>query len=317
MQDFPWGHPRRYNDFQSAFRTLFPGEKIQKISVNAGFTCPNRDGTRGTGGCVYCNNASFSPYFSESRQTITEQLDKGIRFFSRKYPEMKYLAFFQSFSNTYAPPGRLKQLYGEALEYPGVKGLVISTRPDCVSDEILDYLADLSERHYIMLEFGVESHLDTTLFTLNRGHTFAESVDAIERASERGIHTTAHVILGLPGESRSDWLNQAFAISGLKVENLKMHQLQIHKGTLLARQFEENPGGFKLFSEEAYAELVVDYLERLNPRITVERFTSQAPPAMVIAPAWGIKNYAFTAKVEKLLAERDTWQGKYYKPEIP
>jgi uncharacterized protein len=313
MQQFPWGSNRRYHDFQTSFQARFPGMKIQKISVNGSFTCPNRDGTKGRGGCTYCNNESFSPYFSVEKCSVTDQLDKGTRFFSHKYPTMQYLAFFQSFSNTYAPVDVLKARYEEALRYPGVAGLVIATRPDCVNPRILDYLAELSSDYYVMLEFGVESHLDATLTRLNRGHSFAESAEAILESAKRNIHTTAHMILGLPGEDRHDWLRQAEIISQLPVENLKLHQLQIHKNTIMARQYGENPASFQLFTEEEYAGMVVDYLELLNPRITVERFTSQAPPGLLIAPAWGIKNYAFTAKINRLLEERDTWQGRKYK----
>jgi uncharacterized protein len=312
MQKFMWNHPRRFNDFQTSFQVKFPGMKLQKISVNAGFTCPNRDGNRGKGGCTYCNNASFSPYFHSGRITVTGQLDKGIRFFSHKYPEMNYLAFFQSFSNTYAPLSDLKMLYEEALSFPGVKGLVIATRPDCVTTDILDYLAELSSRHYVMLEFGVESHLNRTLEKLNRRHTVAESEAALREAALRSIPTTAHLILGLPGETRTDWLDQASFVSQLPVNNLKLHQLQIHKGTVMAYQYGKDPESFKLFTENEYIHLVVDYLELLNPGITIERFTSQVPPGLLIAPAWGIKNYAFTAKIDKLLEERDSWQGKLY-----
>jgi uncharacterized protein len=313
MQLFPWGSNRRYNDFQTSFQARFPGMKIQKLSVNGSFTCPNRDGTKGRGGCTYCNNESFTPYFSKEKLSVTEQLDKGIRFFSHKYPEMQYLAFFQSFSNTYAPLETLIGLYEEALRYPGVVGLVLATRPDCITPGILDYLSELSARCYVMLEFGIETHLDASLLKLNRGHSFAESAEAILESAKRNIHTTAHAILGLPGESRIDWLRQAEIISQLPVENLKLHQLQIHKNTVMARQYAENPAYFHLFTEEEYATTVVDYLEILNPRITVERFTSQAPPGLLIAPAWGIKNYAFTAQINRLLEERDTWQGKQYK----
>jgi uncharacterized protein len=312
MQSYLWNHSGRFNDFQTSFHAKFPGMKLQKISVHAGFTCPNRDGKLGIGGCTYCNNASFSPYFDNKKNTVTDQLRKGIRFFSHKYPEMKYLAFFQSFSNTHAPLPDLKKLYEEALSFPGVMGLVISTRPDCVDAEKLDYLAELSLHHYIMLEFGMESHLDRTLIKLNRRHTVADSMAAVRKTAKRSIPTTLHLMLGLPGEERVDWLAQAEFVSQLPVDNLKLHQLQIHQGTAMADQYMKNPENFKLFSEEEYANLVVDYLELLNPQITVERFTSQAPPGLLIAPAWGIKNYEFTAKIRRLLEERRTWQGRLY-----
>jgi uncharacterized protein len=312
MQCYFWKHSGRFNDFQTLFQAKFPGMKLQKISVDAGFTCPNRDGTLGKGGCTYCNNASFTPYFETSKSSVSDQLQKGIRFFSHKYPEMNYLAFFQSYSNTYAPLPILKRLYEEALNFPGVRGLVISTRPDCVNSENLDYLAKLSLQHYIMLEFGLESHLDRTLESLHRRHTVADSETAIRETARRSIPVTAHLILGLPGETRKDWYEQAGFISRLPVNNLKLHQLQIHKGTVMAHQFMKNPGNFPLFTEDEYADLCVEYLELLNPQITVERFTSQAPPGLLIAPGWGIKNHAFTAKIRRLLEEHRTWQGRLF-----
>ena len=310
MEEFSWGHPGRYHNFQLLFRKLINGEKVQKISLETGMTCPNRDGTRGKGGCTYCNNEAFTPPVAGSQKSIACQMEEGIRFFSRKYQGMKFLAYFQSYSNTYAPLPVLKQLYEEALAYPGVVGLVIATRPDCLDAEILDYLAELSGKTYLMLEVGLESHLDATLERINRGHTFAESVTALEAAAQRGIRTTAHMILGLPGETHDDWLEQARVVSRLPVDNLKLHQMQIHKGTVMAFQYRKDPSQFRLFTAEEYALLVVGYLELLNPRITVERFTSQAPADLLIAPSWGIKNYEFTAIVEKLLEQRDSWQGK-------
>ncbi len=312
MLDFSWGHQGRYHNFQISFRKIFGGEKVQKISVDAGMTCPNRDGQKGKGGCTYCNNASFTPPAGSSRKTITSRLEEGIRFFAHKYPSTKYLAYFQSYSNTYAPLPVLKKLYEEALSYPGVVGLVIATRPDCLDEEILDYLAELSLKTYLVLEIGLESHLDTTLERINRCHTFAESVIALEAAASRAIRTTAHMILGLPGETHADWLEQARVVSRLPVDNLKLHQMQIHKGTVMARQYQTVPSQFQLFTAEEYASLVVEYLEWLNPQITVERFTSQAPAELLIAPAWGIKNYEFSAIVEKLLEQRNTWQGRLF-----
>ena len=308
---YSWGPNKRYNDFSTYFRSFF-GERIQKISVDAGFTCPNRDGTRGNGGCTYCNNQSFSPVYISSGKSIKNQVEEGIKFFSKKYKAMKYLAFFQSYSNTYATPDVLKMRYEEALAHPGIVGLVIATRPDCIDEKILDYLAELNSKYFILLELGIESHLDETLGNINRGHSFGESVDALKNAADRGIMTCAHLILGLPGETRDDWMDQAGIISGLPVNIIKFHQLQIHKGTRMAVDYRNNPDQFSLFSMPEYIELVIDYLERLNPAILIDRFVSQAPPGMVIAPAWDIKNFEFVAKVEKRLEERDTWQGKLY-----
>ncbi len=309
---YSWGHNRRYNDFPTYFRNLF-SERVQKVSVDAGFTCPNRDGTKGVGGCSYCNNKTFKPTYCNLENTVTSQVTQGIEFFSRKYKSMKFLAYFQAYTNTYAPLEDLKRLYEEALLHPKIIGLVISTRPDAVDEELLDYLAELSREVYVMVEFGLESHLDRTLESINRGHIFSESVWALEETAKRGINNCAHMILGLPGESHQDIMEQARVISQLPVKNLKLHQLQIHKRTLLSKQYEEHPDRFNLYTAEEYIDLVVDYLELLNPSIILERFISQAPPEMLIAPKWGLKNFEFVAKVEKRLVERNTWQGRLFK----
>jgi len=306
-----WGHNRRYNDFSSYFKNKFE-ERVQKVSVDAGFTCPNRDGTKGRGGCTYCNNKTFNPSYCDLKTTVTEQIQQGVDFFARKYKSMKFLAYFQAYTNTYAPFEELKRLYEEALQHPKIVGLVISTRPDAVDEKLLDYLAELSRKTYVMVEFGLESHLNKTLETINRGHTFEESVWALEETAKRGINNGAHLILGMPGETRTDWLNQANAISELPVKNIKLHQLQIHKGTVLEKQYREYPDQFHIFSVDEYINLVVDYLELLRPEIIVERFISQAPAELLIAPKWGLKNFEFVAKVEKRLKERETWQGRLY-----
>jgi len=311
-QNFAWGHKKRYNDFSTYFRNHF-SERVQKVSVDAGFTCPNRDGTAGKGGCTYCDNITFKPNYCNLENSVTIQVQEGIEFFAKKYSSMKFLAYFQAYTNTYAPLDDLKRLYSEALQHPKIIGLVISTRPDSVTGEMLDYLADLSKEVYVMVEFGLESHLDRTLERINRGHTFAESVWALEETAKRAINNCAHLILGLPGETRGDWLEQAREISKLPVKNLKLHQMQIHRETLMEKQFKEKPQRFHIFSVEEYTELVVDYLELLNPEIIVERFVSEAPSEMVIAPKWGLKNFEFVAKVEKRLKERNTWQGKKFK----
>jgi radical SAM protein (TIGR01212 family) len=307
-----WGHERRYNDFPSYFKKTF-SERVQKVSIDAGFTCPNRDGKKGVGGCTYCNNKTFKPNYCDLEKSITTQIQEGVDFFSKKYKAMKFLAYFQAYTNTYAPLENLKELYEEALQHPKIIGLVISTRPDCVDAELLDYLAELNKKVYVMVEFGLESHLNRSLELINRGHTFNESVRALKETARRGINNCAHMILGLPGETRSDFLEQAKVISELPVKNLKLHQLQIHKGTRLEKEYAKNPEQFNLFTAEDYTELVVDYLELLNPNIYIERFISQAPAEMLIAPKWGLKNFEFVAKVEKRLKKRDTWQGRLFK----
>lgn len=309
--NYDWGHTKRYNDFSTYFRNLFQ-ERVQKVSIDAGFTCPNRDGTKGVGGCTYCNNKTFKPTYCNLENSVSTQVEQGVEFFAKKYKSMKFLAYFQAYTNTYAPLSELKKLYEEALQHPKIVGLVISTRPDTVDAELLDYLQELSKKVYVMVELGLESHLDKTLESINRGHSFSESVWALEETAKRGINNCAHMILGLPGESRGELLEQAKVISKLPIKNLKLHQLQIHKHTLLEKQFEQTPDSFKLYTAEEYIDLVVDYLELLNPKIIVERFISQAPKDMLIAPKWGLKNFEFVAKVEKRLIERGTWQGRLY-----
>ncbi len=309
---YPWGHKKRYNDYSTYFKAFF-NKKVQKISVNAGFTCPNRDGSKGVGGCTYCNNETFQPDYCNSKTNLTKQIEDGTAFFSRKYPTMEYLVYFQSYTNTYAPAPVLRRLYLKALKSPGVIGLVIATRPDCLNNEVLDLLEELSHDYYIMVEIGIESVKDNTLERINRGHTWEESVRAFEETARLHIHNCAHLILGLPGEGYPDFIEQAKAVSALPVENIKLHQLQIHTGTAMAVEYAEFPERFSLFSVEEYAELVVDYLENLNPAIVVERFVSSAPDNMVVAPRWGMKNYEFVAKVEKRISERNTWQGRLYR----
>jgi radical SAM protein (TIGR01212 family) len=310
---FLWGHKKRYNDFPSYFRKKF-NTRVQKVSVDAGFTCPNRDGTKGTGGCTYCNNKTFKPTYCNLENTVTSQIEQGIEFFSKKYETIKFLAYFQAYTNTYAPFNDLIELYEEALSHPKIVGIVVSTRPDSINEKLLDYFQDLSKKVYVMVEFGLESHLNHTLERINRGHTFEDSVWALEQTAKRGINNAAHLILGLPGENRNDWLEQARVVSKLPVKNLKIHQLQIHKSTKLEKEFNHNTSQFSLFTAEEYIELIVDYLELLNPEIIVERFISQAPPEMLIAPKWGLKNFEFVAKIEKRLKERNTRQGRLYHP---
>jgi len=308
---FPWGHAGRYNDFPSCFRTKFNG-RVQKISVDAGFTCPNRDGTKAVSGCSYCNNKTFNPEYCRPKKSISDQIQEGIEFFSRKYTSMQFLAYFQAYSNTYAGLGVLKKRYEEALAHPQVVGLVLGTRPDCVNDRILDYLKELSRSCYVMIEFGVESVNDQTLKRINRGHTFADSVRALEETARRNIHNCAHLILGLPGEDRQDILTQARVVARLPVENLKLHQLQIHRGTRLAMEYAACPDNFHLFTVDEYLDLAINYLEFLNPEMIIERFVSQAPTNMVIAPRWGLKNFEFAAKLEKRLNDLNTWQGRLF-----
>lgn len=300
---------KRYREFGDFLRKRFPF-KAQKIAINAGFTCPNRDGSKGRGGCTYCNNQTFNPSYCQTDKSVADQLAEGVRFFSRKYPEMRYLAYFQAYTSTYGEQERLERLYEEALSYPGVVGLVIGTRPDCVPDRLLDYLARLSEQVLVLVEYGVESTLDRTLRRINRGHDFAEAEEAIRRTAARGIAVGAHLILGLPGESRDEILGHADRLSDLPLTTLKLHQLQLIRHTRMALEFERQPEDFHLFTVDEYIDLAIDFIERLDPAIALERFVSQSPKELLIAPDWGLKNYEFTARVNRRLAERDSWQGK-------
>ncbi|KXO18472.1 MAG: TIGR01212 family radical SAM protein [Prevotella bivia] len=293
-----------YRDFGSWLREEFPF-KVQKISIDAGFTCPNRDGSIGRGGCIYCDNRTFNPsYCSDDKNSVTRQLEEGKRFFSGKYPDMKYLAYFQAYTNTYGSVQHLMKLYDEALQVENVVGLVIGTRPDCVSDELLDYFTQLNKHTFLLVEYGVESCNDKTLALINRGHDFACSRRMIERTAERGIRTGAHIILGLPGEDRTESIRQAPIISSLPLTTLKIHQMQIIRGTKLAKMYNENP--FHLYTVDEYIELIADYIALLRKDLVLERFVSQSPAELLIAPKWGLKNYEFTNRLHNYLRRHST-----------
>ena len=289
-----------YLDFGTWMRERFP-YKVQKISIDAGFSCPNRDGKLSKGGCTFCNNESFNPSYCSPKESITEQIERGKKFFSKKYPDMKYLAYFQAYTNTYAPFAELQRMYEEALSVKDVVGIVIGTRPDCVEDALLDYLEQLNKRTFIIVEYGIESANDETLRKIRRGHTFACSRDAIERTHARGILTCGHIILGLPGEDAAESLRQAPLISSLPLDFLKIHQLQIVKGTALAIQYAQQP--FHLYTVEEYIDLIIKYISLLRKDLIFERFVSQCPPEILIAPKWGLKNYEFTNLLNNRLAE--------------
>lgn len=289
-----------YHDFGTWIRNqlLF---RVQKISIDAGFTCPNRDGRIGIGGCIFCDNKSFNPSYCSHKKSITEQLEDGKRFFAKKYPEMKYLAYFQAYTNTYDTVDKLKQLYEEALKVEDVVGIVIGTRPDCVSSELLDYLEELNKRTFLIVEYGIESCNDDTLRYINRGHDFACTRKAVEETAKRGIYVGGHVIMGLPGEDASESLRQAPIISSLPLTMLKIHQMQIIKGTRLAKIYKERP--FHLYTIEEYIDLITQYIGLLRSDLVLERFVTQSPPEMLIAPKWGLKNYEFTNLLNNRLRE--------------
>ncbi|MDR0769017.1 MAG: TIGR01212 family radical SAM protein [Dysgonamonadaceae bacterium] len=291
-----------YRDFGDFLQTVFPF-KVQKISINAGFTCPNRDGNKGWGGCTYCNNQTFSPQYAANEKSVSRQLEEGIRFFSHKYPHMKYLAYFQAYTNTYGALESLLTKYYEALNYPNVAGLIIATRPDCMPDELLDELEKISKKHFVLVEYGVESTNNETLQFINRGHTYEEAVKTIQRTHERGIFCGAHLILGLPGETRDMILAHADKISSLPLTSLKLHQLQLIKHTRMAAQMKESPDLFHLYELDEYINLCIDFLKRLNPNFYIERFVSQSPESLLAVAGWGLKNHEFMAKFNKRLTE--------------
>ena len=304
---------KRYLNYASFIKQRF-GQRVQKISLDIGFSCPNRDGSKGYGGCTYCNNSTFNPEYCGPEKSIKEQLESGISFFSKKYKDQKYLAYFQAYTNTYADISSLKELYREALSVPNVIGLVIGTRPDCISAELIDYLSFLSEKHYISLEFGVESTLNKTLLKVNRCHTFEDTIQAYELCKNSGIDLGAHLIIGLPGESRQELQEHAKRISELPIQTLKLHHLQIVKNSIMAVQFKRNPDDFDLFAAEDYIEFISEFITYLRPDIVIERFISEAPLDLLIAPKWnGLKNFEIVAKIDKNLVKKNLWQGKYYR----
>lgn len=280
-----------YNDFGTWIRQKFP-YRVQKISIDAGFSCPNRDGRIGKGGCIFCDNRTFNPTYCDHKKTVTQQLEDGKRFFEKKYTDMKYLAYFQSYTNTYDSVDHLKALYEEALAVKDVVGLAIGTRPDCVNEELLDYFEALSHRTFLIVEYGIESCNDKTLELINRGHNFSCTQWAVEETAKRGIYVGGHIIIGLPGEDAAESLRQAPIISSLPLTILKIHQLQIIKGTKLAQLYNEEP--FHLYSVEEYIDLICRYIRLLRSDLVLERFVSQSPADLLIAPKWGLKNYEFT-----------------------
>lgn len=296
-----------YNDYGHWIRGIFPF-RVQKIAIDAGFSCPNRDGTKGLGGCIFCDNRTFNPSYCIREKSITEQMEDGKSFFARKYPDMKYLAYFQAYSNTYAPLNVLKARYEEALRVKDVVGIVIGTRPDCINKEILDYLEELNKQIFVMVEYGIESTNDDTLRRINRGHDFETSRRAVEMTAERGIKTGGHIILGLPGETDDEIIKQAPVISGLPLTTLKIHQMQVIRGTKLEKEYQNNI--IKTYSAQDYIELIARYIQYLREDLVLERFVSQSPSELLVAPQWGLKNYEFTNLLNNYLKKHDIRQGQ-------
>ena len=312
---YVWGDDRPYNSYAAYFRRLF-GSRVQKVAVNAGFTCPNRDGSISTGGFTFCNNSAFTPSYCQPTKSVTEQIAEGIEFHRRRYrTATRYLAYFQSFSNTYAPLEQLRALYDEALATPLVAGIVVGTRPDCVDEQKLDYFASLAQSHYVTLEYGIESCNDAVLASVNRGHDFATAERAVRMTAERGIHCGAHFILGLPGQSDEELIAQTDIINTLPLTTVKFHQLQLFRGTTMAEQYDRAPEQFRFWTVEQYIELFSEILSRLRPDIVVERFASEAPPRYHYGRNWGlVRNETLWMMLEKRLLEKSVYQGKKFVP---
>ncbi len=310
---YPWGDDRRFNSYSNYFRRQFGG-RMQKLSVNAGFTCPNRDGTLGVGGCTFCSNAAFTPSYCQPTKSVRQQLEEGIEFHRNRYRQAdRYLAYFQSFSNTYASLDRLRAVFLQAFELPEVAGLIIGTRPDCIDEEKLDFFATLAQDHYVAIEYGIESCYDETLRRVHRGHDFATAQQAVERTAARGLHVGAHFILGLPGENRAMWLSAVDRLNALPLNTVKFHQLQIFKGTPMAADYAAHPEHYTFFALDEYIDLFIDLLERLRPSLVVERFAGEAPPRYQAGPTWGlVRNEQLLAMFERRLQERDTFQGRLF-----
>ena len=314
VPDYPWGHSRRFNSYTEYFKKRFGG-RVQKIAIDAGFTCPNRDGTAGRGGCTYCDNNAFNPSYCSPEKSVSIQIEEGIEFHSKRYRRAtQFLAYFQAYSNTYASVDKLRSLYEEALAFPDVIGLVIGTRPDCVNEEILDYIAQLSRRVYVIVEYGIESCYDKTLLRINRGHDFAKTVRAIEETAKRNILTGGHMIIGLPDESRDEILKEAEILSGLPLHTIKFHQLQIIKGTAMAKEYAEHPERFTIYEMDDYLLLMKEFTERLNPAFVIERIAGEAPPRFHVNVSWDLRYDVILKRFEQILEQYDTWQGKIYTP---
>lgn len=304
---------RRYNAYSDYFKKTF-GARVQKVAINAGFSCPNRDGSVGRGGCTYCNNEAFNPSYCSPQKDIRTQILEGMEFHAQRYRRANgYLAFFQAFSNTHADVEHLRRLYNEALSVEGIRGLVIATRPDCIDEQKLELLAQLAQRYYVIVEYGVESCNEATLRRINRGHTFQQAVDAINLTHQYGLKTAAHFIFGLPEETIEEWLSWAKIISALPIDNIKFHQLQIIRGTQMGKEYLNHTLSFHEFELNEYIDFMVDFLERLSPRIVVERFSGEVPPRFLLNKPWGtLRATQVAAMIERRLEERNTFQGRLF-----
>jgi radical SAM protein (TIGR01212 family) len=298
--------PKRYNSFSDELKRVF-GCKVQRISVDAGFTCPNRDGTLDGAGCIFCGGSGSGAYGIRPELSVAAQVEDGKEIMRRKYRAQRFIAYFQAYSNTYAPVERLRSLFDEALSVPDVVGIIVATRPDCLPDDVLDYLARLGEQTYLWLELGLQSIHDRSLAFLNRRHDYACFVDALQRTAARKIRVCAHVILGLPGESREEMLAMAGALNRLGVDGVKLHLLHVMKGTRLAEMYDQ--GEVVLPDRDGYAGLVCDFLERLDPAILIHRLTGDGGRDNLVAPLWSLNKFEVLNLIDAELERRDSRQG--------
>ncbi|MFC2090484.1 TIGR01212 family radical SAM protein [Bacteroidota bacterium] len=309
---YTWGTSRRFNAYSEFFKKEF-GERVQKLTINAGFTCPNRDGKVGRGGCTFCDNSAFTPSYNDPGKTVVQQLNEGITFHRTRYRRVsKYLAYFQAYSNTYAPLSELKKIYAPAIEHPDVVGIVIGTRPDCIDADKLAYFEELAKELYLVIEYGIESHKDSTLEMVNRGHSFEQTVWAVEETAKRNIRTGGHYIIGLPDEKKEDWIEAIQVLSELPLHSLKFHQLQVIRGTRMEKLYMEDPSRFPAYSMDDYLQLMCELVERLNPAILLERIAGEVNPKKAAKKGWGIRYDQVLKRFEEILEERNTWQGRIW-----
>jgi radical SAM protein (TIGR01212 family) len=308
-----WGDERRYHSYKHFLQQRFGG-RIQKLTIDAGFSCPNRDGTTGTEGCTYCLNDAFNPSYCLPEKSVAQQLEEGIVFHRNRYRRADgYLAYFQAFSNTHAPLVKLREIYQPAIDHPLIKGIVIGTRPDCMDREKLAYFSELNNKMFVSIEYGVESTLNQTLKRINRGHSFEKAVEMIYETHRLNLHTGVHFIFGLPCENEDIWFHEIEKINRLPIQSIKFHQLQIIKGTKIEQEFKDNPDDFHLFTMDRYIDFICRYIEKLNPAFIIERFAGEVPPRFLAVDTWGSKRYdAVLQKIEKELAYRESYQGKFY-----
>ncbi len=310
---YSWGDNRRFNSYKRFLLERFGG-RMQKLTLNAGFTCPNRDGSIGVGGCTYCVNDAFNPSYCDVRKSVRQQLDEGIEFHQNRYRRADgYLAYFQAYSNTYSSLEKMKEIYAPAIEHPLIKGIVVGTRPDCIDEQKLEFFADLQKTMFVSIEYGVESCFDETLARINRGHTFQQAVDAFTLTKQYGIHTAGHFMFGLPGENPEKWLEAVRLMNALPMDGIKFHQLQLIRDTKMEKEYYEKKEDFYPFTMDNYIPFIVDITEKLNPHFVVERFAGEVPPRFLRENTWGLTRYdVVLQRIEKELTTRDSWQGKFY-----